>query len=570
MKKHKSLSKFRVLLFIFFNISIFTGFVFSQDKRNFEIVKNLDIFYSLFGELNSYYVDEINPEKLIKDGIEAMLESLDPYTMFIPESEMEDFRFLTTGEYAGIGALITKRGEYIVISEPYEGFPAQEAGLRAGDRIIEINGENMVGKDSSQASEKLKGPAQTQVKVKIERPGTKGYIDMQITRRLIHISSVPYYGMLNNDTGYIIFTNFTSDCASEVEAAFIDLKNNHKMKKLILDMRGNPGGDMDEAVKITNLFLPRGSEIVSTKGKVSQMDKTYRASREPLDLEMPIIAMINRGSASASEIVAGALQDYDRAIIVGQRSFGKGLVQAVRPLAYNAKLKITTAKYYIPSGRCIQAVDYSHRNEDGSVGFIADSLIKEFRTKGGRPVFDGGGISPDVILSVTNYSNLEIALFAQQIIFDYATDFVINNQTIAPLEKFSITDEIYKNFKEYVVSLPNFRYQSESQELLKKLIDMAKREKYFDKAEESLNSLEEKFTPNVARDLDIFKSEVSELLGQELVSRYYHQKGAIMFSLKNDKDVAKAAEILADKEQYNSMLNGTILTHAGDRREIRK
>jgi carboxyl-terminal processing protease len=565
MKKHKRLSKITLLIAVTFSIQ----FSIAQDSKNFEIVKNLDIFYSLFRELNNYYVDETNPEELVKTGIDAMLEALDPYTVFIPESEMEDFRFLTTGEYAGIGALITKRGEYIVISEPYEGFPAQEAGLRAGDRIIEINGENMVGKETSIASENLKGPAQTQVKIKIERLGTKGYIDFTITRRLIHIDAVPYYGMLDKETGIIIFANFTADCSNEVEAAFNDLKNNHNMKKLILDMRGNPGGVMDEAVKISNFFLPRGSEIVSTKGKVSQWDKTYRAPREPLDLEMPITVLISRGSASASEIVAGALQDYDRALVIGQRSFGKGLVQAPRNLAYNAKLKVTTAKYYIPSGRCIQAVDYSNRNEDGSVGFIPDSLIKEFRTKGGRPVFDGGGISPDILLPVGLYSNLVYALIINQTLFDYATEYVVNNPAISNPETFVVTDEIYEKFKNYVISLNDFNYRSESQDALKKLVETAKRERYYDNSEESLQQLEKSLTPDVSRDLDIFKDEVSELLGQELVRRYHYQKGAILFSLKRDDEISKAVEILTDSQKYKEMLNGAVLTHAGDKREIK-
>lgn len=563
--KFKGLYRIGIAFALSLCLQISAIFTVAQEKKNFEIVKNLDIFYSLFGELNSYYVDETNPEQLVRTGIEAMLESLDPYTTFIPESEMENFHFMTTGEYAGIGAAITKLGDYIVISDPYEGFPAQEAGLRAGDRIIEINDVNMVGKESSLASEKLKGPAQTQVKVKIERPGTKGYMEISITRRLIHISAVPYYGMLNNETGIIILTDFTADCINDVEAAFKDLKKNHNMKNLILDMRGNPGGVMDEAVKISNMFLPRGSEIVSTKGKVSQWDKTYRAPREPLDTEMPIAVLISRGSASAAEIVAGALQDYDRAVIIGQRSYGKGLVQTPRNLAYNAKLKITTAKYYIPSGRCIQAVDYSQKNEDGSVGYVPDSLIKEFKTKGGRPVFDGGGISPDIILPTETYSNIIYALATQQTFFDFATEYVVKNQSILPPDKFIITDEIYEDFTNYVVSLPNFRYQSDSQEMLKKLKETAKRERYYDISEESLKALEICLTPDVRRDMEIFKSDVCEMLGIELVRRYYYQKGAILYSIKDDKEIMQSLELLTDKDKYDGMLNGAILTHAGDR-----
>jgi len=499
-------------------------------------------------------------------GIDAMLESLDPYTTLIKESEMDDFRFMTTGEYAGIGALITKRGNYAVISEPYEGFPAHQAGLKAGDRIIEINGINMAGKETAQVSEKLKGPAQTQVKVKIERPGTKGFLEITLTRKVIHINAVPYYGMLNNETGIIMFTNFTTNSTEEVENAFNDLKKNHNMKSLILDMRGNPGGLMEEAIKVANLFLPRGSEIVSTKGKVSQMDKTYRTPKEPIDTEMPITVLISRGSASSSEIVAGALQDYDRAIVIGQRSFGKGLVQTPRDLAYNTKIKLTTAKYYIPSGRCIQAVDYSHRNEDGSVGFIPDSLIKEFKTKGGRTVFDGGGISPDITVSVDNYPNIVFAMVAYQTFFDFVTDYVINKTSVATPETFTVSDELYEKYKEYVVSLPDFRYQSESKEQLKKLVDMAKKEGYYNNMKETFETLEKGLTTDVARDMDIFKSDISEILAIELLKRFYFQKGAILFSLRDDKEVAKAVETLSDKQTYYGMLNGTILTCAGDKR----
>ena len=560
--------------FIAFGLSaiIIIGFVAAdnRDAKNFEIVKNLDIFHSLFRELSSYYVDETNPEKLVKTGIDAMLESLDPYTTLIPESEMDDFRFMTTGEYAGIGALITKRGNYIVISEPYEGFPAQVSGLKAGDRILEINGENMVGKESAQVSEKLKGPAQTQIKVKVERPGVKEHLEIPITRRAIHIDAVPYYGMLDSETGIIILNSFTSDCSAEVERAFSDLKNNHGIKNLILDLRGNTGGLMDEAVKVANLFLPRGSEVVNTKGKVSQWDKTFRAPREPIDTEMPIAVLINRGSASASEIVAGALQDYDRALIIGQRSFGKGLVQTTRNLAYNAKLKVTTAKYYIPSGRCIQAVDYSNRNEDGSVGYVPDSLIREFKTQGGRPVFDGGGISPDITVATEKYSNLTFALVVQQTIFDYATEYASINSSINSPETFTMTDETYNGLKEYVATLTDFKYQSESQEILKKLEETSKREGYYDNTKETFASLKENLTPDVRRDMDIFKPEISEMLSLELMRRYYYQKGAIIFSLKDDKEVAKASEILANNSEYAGMLNGAILTHAGDKREINK
>ena len=423
----------------------------------------------------------------------------------------------------------------------------------------------MLNKETPYVSERLKGPASTDLKVKVQRPGVKNPLDIMITRRVIQINPVPYYGMLNKQTGIIILNNFTQDCSREVEKAFTELKKNN-MTGLVLDLRGNPGGLMDEAVKIANLFLPRGSEVVSTRGKVSQWEKTFRTAREPIDTEMPITVLINRGSASAAEIVAGALQDHDRAVVIGQRSFGKGLVQTTRNLAYNAKLKVTTAKYYIPSGRCIQAVDYSHRNEDGSVGVIPDSLMKEFKTKGGRPVFDGGGISPDITVESERYSNITIALVTQQIVFDFATDFAVTNTSIEKPESFELSDATFEAFKAYVSSLKEFRYQTESQDLLNKLKAASKRDGYYDYTRETLSELEKQIAPNIGRDMEIFKPEIKELLSLELVRRYYYQKGAILQNLRSDKEVATAIETLNKKDEYQGMLNGTILSHAGDKR----
>ncbi len=567
MARRKGLTPKGWLIAVLVSVVVSVSFVAATtDRRNFEIVKNLDIFYSLFRELNSYYVDETDPEKLIKTGIDAMLETLDPYTTFIPEEEMDDFRFMTTGEYAGIGALITKRGDYVVISEPYEGMPAQEAGLKAGDQILKIDGISMEKVETPDVSEKLKGAAGTEVKVLVQRPGIDEELEITIQRRVIQINPVPYYGMINENTGIIILNNFTQNASREVEKAYNDLKKNENMSHLVLDLRGNPGGLMDESVKIANLFLPRSSEVVSTRGKVSQWDKTYRAPREPIDTIMPLAVLISRGSASASEIVAGALQDHDRAIILGQRSFGKGLVQTTRSLAYNSSLKVTTAKYYIPSGRCIQAVDYAKRNEDGSVAMIPDSLMKEFQTKGGRVVLDGGGISPDVTIEPEKFSNITIALMMQQTIFDFATKYAATTPSIASPGNFEISEELYNDFTAYVDGLEDFKYDSESNNLFQKLKEAAEKEAYYELGEEAFTDLEEVLKPNVSRSLTVAKDQISELLAMELVRRYYYQKGAILYNLRFDEEIDTAVETLGNAAEYHGMLTGTILTHAGDKR----
>lgn len=539
---------------------------FNDDNKNFAIVKNLDIFYSVFRELNTYYVDETNPEKLIKTGIDEMLGSLDPYTTFIPESEMDDFKFMTTGEYGGIGSLITKLGDYVVVAEPYENFPAQKSGLKAGDKILEIDGVSMIKKATADVSAKLKGTAGTNLKIKVERPGAKKPMEFELTRKKIQINAVPYYGMIDKETGIIILDNFTTECSREVEDAFTDLKEKKGAKRIVLDLRGNPGGLLDEAIKIVNLFVPKGSDIVSTRGKVKQWDKKYTATREPIDTVMPLAVIISRGSASASEIVAGALQDLDRAVVIGQRSFGKGLVQATRELAFNTKLKVTTAKYYIPSGRCIQAVDYSHRNEDGSVGFVPDSLISEFKTLRGRKVFDGGGVSPDVKVDLDKYSNITIALVAQQVIFEYATQFCLSHPTIDTPSLFAVSDATYDEFKEYVKKFPNFQYKSRSQEMFKKLKETAQAEDYYKVSEKEFGALEEILKLDVQKDLNLFSNEIKELIGMELMRRYYYQKGTIQFGLKGDKSLTEAIKTLNDQAEYNGLLSGAVLSHAGDKR----
>lgn len=526
---------------------------FNNDQKNFEIAKNLDIYYTLFNELNTFYVDEVNPNKLVKTSIEEMLMSLDPYTNYISEENIEDLKFMTTGEYAGIGALIGKQNDKIVISEPYEGFPAQKAGLKAGDIILEVEGKSTNPMSTEDVSTLLKGPARNPVKLKIQRPGDKKPFDVELIREKISIDDVPYYGMLDESTGYIRLSNFTQDCSDEVRKALVELKSMHHPKSLILDLRSNPGGLLIEAVRIMNLFVPAGQEIVSTKGKVKQWDKTYYATEQPVDTTIQLAVLVNRNSASASEIIAGAVQDLDRGLVIGTRTFGKGLVQTTRDLSYNAKLKVTTAKYYVPSGRCIQVLDYSHRNDDGSVGSIPDSLITEFTTKHGRKVYDGGGVAPDVFLEPNVLSTLSYELASRYLIFDYATQFASTHPSIASPEEFTVDDALYADFIDFVYK-NNFTFESQSQELYKQLVETAQKEKYFDPASAEFKALEQKLKPDIKDDLVKFKSEISELLEDEIVSRYYYQKGAIRAAIDDDNLIKKAIETLSNSNIYASHL----------------
>jgi carboxyl-terminal processing protease len=526
---------------------------FKSDQKNFELSKNLDIFYTLVRELNLFYVDEVKPDKLIKTGIDDMLETLDPYTVYIPESEMDDFKFMTTGEYAGIGAMISKRGNQIIVAEPYEGFPAQLSGLRAGDVFLEVDDKPVDKMVVSDVSDILKGPAKKPVKVKIQRPGEKKPFTLDIVREKIQIDPVTYYGMIDSTTGYIRLSSFTDGCSDNLKAALLDLRDKKGAKSLVLDLRSNPGGLLGEAVKVTNLFVDHGQEIVSTKGKVSQWDKTYRATEQPVDSVMPLIILVNSGSASASEIVAGALQDLDRAVVMGNRTFGKGLVQTTRDLSYNTKLKVTTAKYYIPSGRCIQALDYSHRNADGSVGNIPDSLISVFKTKNGRKVKDGGGVTPDIKDVQDTLSALAYKLTQDFMIFDFATTFASTHKTIAPPDQFVINDEIYKDFHKFLTE-KKFSYESRSEQTLKVLIETAKKERYFDNTKNEFAALEKGLTLDLSQDLEKSGDEIRDLLKDEIVSRYYYQKGAIVAALRNDKDIKGAKLLFQNPSEYARLL----------------
>lgn len=536
-----------------------SSYSFTRDQKNFEIAKSLDIYHTLFRELNMFYVDEINPSKLVKTSIDEMLSSLDPYTNYISEDQIEDFRFMTTGEYAGIGAMISKQNNKIVIAEPYEGFPAQKFGLKAGDVILEVEGKATIKMNTEDVSNLLKGPANKPVKIKLQRPGAKKPYTVDVVREKIAINAVPYYGMLDDNTAYIRLSNFTANCSKEVQKAFLKLKENNP-KSLVLDLRSNPGGLLMESVKIVNFFVPKGEEIVSTRGKVKQWDKIYKATANPIDTTIRIAILTNRGSASASEIVAGAIQDLDRGIIVGTRTFGKGLVQTTRDLSYNTKLKVTTAKYYIPSGRCIQALDYSHRNEDGSIAHVPDSLVSEFTTKKGRKVYDGGGVVPDILIEGDRLSSLGIAMITKFLVFNFATKFSNENKSIAEPEEFKVTDEIYNQFSAFIKE-NKFEYESQSKDEFEALVESAKREKYFGMAKAEFKALKAKLEPNLDKDLVLFKDEISELLEDEIVSRYYYQKGAIRAAINNDKGIKKAIHELKSETAYAAYFKpGTIIS----------
>ncbi|MDD6210456.1 MAG: S41 family peptidase [Bacteroidales bacterium] len=539
---------------LFFCLSFSVLLPVEAAEKNFEIGKNLDIFNSLYRELDMFYVDTLDAEKVIRTGIDAMLESLDPYTSYIPETELEDFKFMTTGEYAGVGAVITmNKDKNIVVNEPYEGKPAAKAGLKAGDIILSIDGEKLQGIGVSAASEKLKGRPGTKIKLEIQRPGEKKTRIVPIERELIQIDAVTYSGVLPGNIGYIFLNNFTDKSGQEVRDALLDLKNNHHIESLILDLRGNPGGILEEAVQIVNLFVPKGELVVSTKGKVKQWDKSYRTTIEPVDTVMPLVVLTNSGSASASEIVSGALQDLDRAVILGTRTFGKGLVQSTREVAYDSNLKLTIAKYYIPSGRLIQALDYSHRNPDGSVGRVPDSLTNVFKTSKGRLVRDGGGINPDVTVESKKIPTMALYLTMDNVIFDYATQWVVGKDSIVEPELFSITDEDYESFKDFVKKR-DFTYDRQSEKVLKNLKEVAEFEGYMDTASDEFKALEAKLKPDLDRDLDKFKPIIKDQINEEIIKRFYFQKGKIKNALRDDIQVKEAIKLLNDKEAYSKLL----------------
>ncbi len=523
-----------------------------NDDRGFEISKNLEIFSSVYKNLHLNYVDDIESGKLIKTAIDAMLASLDPYTNYIPESNIEDVKLQILGQYGGIGAVVSQRNDYVCIAEPYEGLPAAKAGLLAGDKIIEINGEPAKGKTVSDVSGFLRGQAGTQVKLKLERQGKT--FEKNITREEIKLKPVPYYGIVGNDFGYIKLNEFTQKSADEVISAFKNLKSQKPgLKGIVLDLRENGGGLLNEAVDIVNMFVNRGELVVQTKGKIAEKNTTHYTTKTPLDNEIPVAVLIDGYSASASEIVAGSLQDFDRAVIIGSRSYGKGLVQNIVELTYNSQMKVTVSKYFIPSGRCIQAIDYSHRDENGRAIKVPDSLKTAFRTKHGRTVYDGFGIEPDVEVEPDFISNISMALIQKSLIFDYATKFYYEHPSIESPAKFKITDEIYRDFKAFV-STREYEYSTNTEKALKLLRDAAKDEKYLDAINAEITDLEKKLQSDKSVDLDKNRDEISQLIEAEILTRYYYEKGRTEGMLKYDKTLAKAIEVLSDKSQYKKIL----------------
>src|ERR1051325_5976718 len=546
-------TRFRKLIIVS-SLGVFVAISFSFIDSYFEISKNMEIMNTVMRELNSYYVDDIKPGDLMKKGIDGMLGSLDPYTEYYPESEVEDYKVMVTGQYGGVGALIQQKGDYCVISEPYEGFPAQKAGLMAGDVLLEVNGTSVKGKTTADISKLLKGQANTTVKLLVQREGEKNPIEKTLVREEIKIKNVPYFGMLNDTVGYIKLTSFTENAADEVKSALVKLKDKNA-KAIVFDLRGNGGGLLREAVDIVNLFVDRGQVIVTQKGKIKEMNKVYTADKQPVDTQIPLVVLVDRGSASASEIVTGAIQDLDRGVVIGQRSFGKGLVQQTIQLVYNTQMKVTIAKYYTPSGRCIQALDYFHKNPDGSVDKVADSLMKEFHTKDGRSVYDGSGIYPDIVTEQKKYSNILLSLAQKNLIFDYATKYHVLHPTISPTRQFHLGDNDYSDFTSFL-SDKEFDYTTKTEKTLDDFKETALKEKYFDNVKDQYEELRKKVAHNKTEDLQKFKDEIEELLRGEIASRYYYQNGRLEASLEKDVEVNEAIKLFRNPARYNSIVKG--------------
>lgn len=534
-------------------------FLFIQAKTEdsyFEISKNLDIFNSILKELNTLYVDPIEPGELVKTGIDDMLRSLDPYTNYITESDVEEYQFMTTGKYGGIGAIMRRLGDTVIVGDIYEGSPADKAGLHPGDRVISIAGRSATGKDFDELSILLKGAPGTEVTITVVEVYTGITSEKKIIRSEIELSSVPYAALFGQkkDIAYVALTQFTPHCSRLIKNQLDSLKKvQPALAGVVLDLRNNPGGLLNEAVSICNLFIPKGQLVVSTKGKLKEWEQEFKTSQKPWDTEIPVTVLINSSSASASEIVSGTIQDLDRGVVIGERSYGKGLVQTTRPLGYNARLKLTTAKYYTPSGRCIQALDYTHRNADGSVGEIPDSLKKEYKTANGRKVRSGGGVEPDVKIESPEASKLAITLYLKNYIFEYATNYAKQHKTIPPAADFALNNTEYNDFAKWLDG-KTYEYKTDTEIILDSLKSSAEREQYFADIESAYKNLASKLKHDKKQDLEKHRTEVSDLLESEIVSRYYYMRGRAQHSLRNDKQLDKALALLQSKPEYQAVL----------------
>ena len=529
------------------------SFSFRHEDRLFEIARNLDIYATLFKELNAYYVDDVNPNLLIKRSIDEMLRYLDPYTVYYAEDDIEDYMTMTTGKYNGIGAQVLYNEGIHVITMISEGSPAQKAGLRLGDELVKIDQVTLSSLKDPDLSKLLRGQTNTNVKLSVRRLGEKNLLEIPVTRDVVKTNNVPYYGMISEEVGYIELKEFTATASREVRNAFQELKGKG-MKKLVLDVRGNPGGLLNMAIDISNIFVPKGEEIVATKGKVTEWNKVYKAQNPALDTDIPMVVLINNRSASAAEIVSGVIQDYDRGVLIGQRTFGKGLVQTTRDLAYNTKMKITTAKYYIPSGRCIQAIDYSHRNEDGSVGKIPDSLQTAFTTRKGRVVYDGGGVMPDILIEREEYSPLAMALLSKKLLFDYAVKYRNEHASIKPAREFALTDTEYAAFVKWLGD-KDYDYTTQVEKELYALEATAKKEKSYGSIADQLKALHSKLAHNKDNDLQLFKKEIKTLLEEEIIKHYYLERGIREASFERDEEMKAALDLFKNMTRYQSILS---------------
>ena len=541
------------ILFVLLCFPLFLSIAADKD-RYFEMAKNLEIFSSLYKELNTYYVDDIDPNKLMNNGINKMLDGLDPFTNYITGADIDEYQLQTTGKYGGVGARIGRIGTKTIITEPYEGYPAQKAGLQAGDELLEIDGKSCSKYNSDDVSELLKGEPGTKVSVKVKKAVTGEEKTYNFERAEIKLQNVTYSGMVNDKIGYIKLVTFTDNAAQEVQNALTELKKNPNLKGVILDLRGNGGGLLNEAINICNTFVDKGTTIVSTKGKAPETNFDYPTMNKALDTEIPLAILTDEGSASASEIVSGSMQDLDRAVIIGQNTYGKGLVQITRPLAYKARLKVTISKYYIPSGRCIQRIDYSHRDDNGVATAVPDSLRKEFKTKNGRTVKDGAGIEPDIKTDVETLSAVATALYYKNHFFNFANQYFVDHPQLRGGNDFTMTDEEYDQFVNYLKG-KDYDYTTESEQKLGDLKKTVKEENFSDAVTSELSDLETKIKHDKEKDLVKFKPEIKRILEQEIVSRYNYEKGRIANGLKDDPDVKKAIEVLGDPLKYKGILS---------------